>query len=387
MMRVGFVLSENEGWLGGINYFRNLLTAIYGLPERRIDPVVIVPANTSPAITDVCPQLEILRTPLADPGRPLWKMRRALQVYAGRDVAFEAYLKTHKIDFLSHSGHLGRFCPIPTLPWIPDFQELHLPELFSKEERSVRKAIAAEACNHATAILLSSETAAADLSRIAARCRAGVEILRFVAAVPATDSLASRQELEARYKFTGRYFFLPNQWWAHKNHRVVLDALALLKARGGDQLVLASGNPHDRRQPCHYAALMSRAAELGIGEMIRPIGLVPYRDIMSLLRWSVAVINPSLFEGWSTTVEESKSMGKTVILSDIPTHKEQAPSLGKYFSPERPDQLAVLLASAWEHFDETADRANMDVAAAQLPLRRKAFARRYEDIVLRLARA
>ena len=38
------------------------------------------------------------------------------------------------------------------------------------------------------------------------------------------------------------------------------------------------------------------------------------------------MINPSLFEGWSSTVEECKSVGKNMILSDLNVHKEQYPT-------------------------------------------------------------
>jgi len=386
-MRVGFVFSfKNEDWLGGINYFRNLLSSIYDLPRRRTEPVIIVPSDMTPDLLETFPPFETLRTPLVESGRLLWKLRRGLQIYAGRDFIFESYLRKHQINLLSHSGHLGRSCTIPTLLWIADFQHLHLPELFSTKEQSAREAVIAEACEHASALLFSSKTAAADFSKMTGQSRARFEVLPFVATVPSLGSLVSLEDLERRYGFRGRYYFLPNQFWAHKNHAVVLEALALLKAQGHNFLVLATGNTNDYRQPDHYAALTRRVAELGIGDMFRPLGLVPYQDIMSLLRWSVALINPSLFEGWSTTVEEAKSMGKTVILSDIPTHREQSPERGKYFSPKSPDQLAALLVSESHQFNDAEDQASVDAAALQLPGRRQAFARRYEDIVLELVK-
>ena len=72
-------------------------------------------------------------------------------------------------------------------------------------------------------------------------------------------------------------------------------------------------------------------------KLFRPLGVVPYRDMLGLMRHAVAVINPSLFEGWSTSVEEAKSMGKAVVLSDIPVHREQAPGRGLFFDPRDPD--------------------------------------------------
>ena len=58
---------------------------------------------------------------------------------------------------------------------------------------------------------------------------------------------------------------------------------------------------------------------------IKLLGLVDYEDVFALIKFSKAVINPSLFEGWSSTVEECKSVGKNMILSDLGVHKEQYP--------------------------------------------------------------
>jgi glycosyltransferase involved in cell wall biosynthesis len=163
-----------------------------------------------------------------------------------------------------------------------------------------------------------------------------------------------------------------------------VEALAALKARGKKILVLASGQPNDHRQPEHYSSLVARVETLGIGDMLKLLGLVPYIDLMSLMRESVAVMNPSLFEGWSTTVEEAKSMGKTVLLSDIDTHREQAPEHGLYFDPHDAQSLSELLWSVTESWDETTDRRKMEQASLALLARRREFSQRYESIVVRL---
>jgi glycosyltransferase involved in cell wall biosynthesis len=105
-------------------------------------------------------------------------------------------------------------------------------------------------------------------------------------------------------------------------------------------------------------------------------------DMMSLMRHAVAVINPSKFEGWSTTVEEAKSMGKAVVLSDIAVHKEQAPHRAAFFPADDAEMLARKLAEVWDQWDLEDDRRHVEQAAAMLKGRREAFARHYEDIVL-----
>ena len=51
----------------------------------------------------------------------------------------------------------------------------------------------------------------------------------------------------------------------------------------------------------------------GLEDMYRILGLVSFTDVQILAEISLAYINPSLFEGWSTTVEEAKSRENNII--------------------------------------------------------------------------
>ena len=59
--------------------------------------------------------------------------------------------------------------------------------------------------------------------------------------------------------------------------------------------------------------------------------------VYALMRTSMALINPSRFKGWSTTVEEAKSFGVPLILSDIDVHREQTDGTARYFGIDDPD--------------------------------------------------
>jgi hypothetical protein len=93
-------------------------------------------------------------------------------------------------------------------------------------------------------------------------------------------------------------------------------------------------------------------------------------------------VNPSRFEGWSTTVEEAKSLGKRVLVSDIAVHREQAPARASYFGVDDAGVLAAQLRDAWLAFDPAEDERAADEAAAALPGRTLVFAERYVSIVL-----
>jgi glycosyltransferase involved in cell wall biosynthesis len=165
-----------------------------------------------------------------------------------------------------------------------------------------------------------------------------------------------------------------------------VEALRLLRAQGKNVLVLATGNTEDHRQPGYFAALMRQVAEAGVQDCFRVLGVVPYQDLMGLMAASVAVLNPSLSEGWSTTVEEAKSFGKRVLLSDIAVHREQAPERAVYIDPQDASELASHLAQTLSDDDPAVEQRQMHSVLARLPERRCKFAKRFEEIVLDLVR-
>ena len=119
---------------------------------------------------------------------------------------------------------------------------------------------------------------------------------------------------------------------------------------------------------------------------LRLLGMIPYADLTALMQASVALLNPSLFEGWSTPVEEARALGVPLVLSDLAVHREQAGNDAMYF--ER--HSAAALADALQGFQPIpdADRAQMTAdtrgAAASRVLR---FAADFADLVVASATA
>ena len=65
------------------------------------------------------------------------------------------------------------------------------------------------------------------------------------------------------------------------------------------------------------------------------------------MRASAVIIQPSRFEGWSTSVQDAKALGRPLICSDISVHREQAPEAKGFFSPDDSQELADLLSAFW----------------------------------------
>lgn len=382
MTRVAFALAgRTVGWMASWTYYRTLLRAILADPDCGIEPVVFLASKATHPLIYELPELERHRVAMLDDRSPRAAVRAAWRGPLLCDLPLGRLLERHEIAVLSHSGHLGRYRGVPTLGWVPDLQHRHLPELFDRRTLHFREQRYRLLARFATHVVVSSEAGERDLIDLSPRAAGKTSVLRFVVDPVPLAEQPSREELRSRYGIDGPFLYLPNQFWVHKNHRLVVDALALLRARGRPVRVLATGAPVDRRRPEHYGDLLVHVRDAGVEEDFRVLGVVPYTHVAALVRDSVALINPSRFEGWSTTVEEARSAGTRVLLSDIPVHREQDPPGGSFFDADDAEGLAELMWEAWTREDPEADRRLEDKAAAALPERRLAFARTYATAV------
>ncbi len=383
--RVAFILPAGY-WQGGKNYFRNLFAAIRTLPSSAVTPVLFTGKLLTDAGADF-PDVEIVAASMLDNKSPAWFARKILAKATSRDLLLARLLLQHEISVLSHSFHLGRQAGIKTIGWIPDFQHCHLPDFFTPAERIHRDREFLSICLSCDKVIVSSECARADLRSFSPESAHKAELLRFVASpAPLTDA-ASLTDMQRLYGFDGPYFLLPNQFWAHKNHRVVISALQKLKRKNKPLLVLATGSSKDYRNPSFFSSLMQYATESGVSDCFRVLGQVPFDHLAGLMCHATAFINPSRFEGWSTSVEEAKSMGKQIVLSDIPVHREQAPERSFFFPPEDPDTLAEVMLAASNQFDRQEDEVMQKLARSRFPQRQREFGDRYLAIIKRASEA
>ena len=382
VIRVGMMLSFDSAWLGGVNYFRNLLTAVYTLPinEREIEFIVFVPCSINQDKLLEFPQVKFVKTKILDKYSFLWMVRKiALRLFS-KDFLLESLLDTHKIQVLSHSVPLSKASKIKTISWIPDFQHIHLPNFFSESELLRRDKEFNNFCQYSNKVVVSSYDALKDLHQFSSLSKDKSAVLRF-AVLPNVNhqGLQTLDDLKIKYSFSTAYFLLPNQFWIHKNHQVVIKALSILKKQGLSVLVIATGNTVDFRQPNHFLELIALIEDLNVGDCFKVLGTVPLNDLQALMRHANAIINPSIFEGWSTTVEEAKSLGKKIFLSNIPVHIEQNPVNGLYFNPNDADALAQYLKQCWNI--ESALLLDIENSFSNAMERYVQFARQYQKIV------
>ncbi len=342
------VYGLTENWLGGVNYYRNLIAVFDGAGEVGIRFHVFTNNPGFFADMTLSPRVVVHRVPMLQHRTPEWFLRKIVAAATGRDPMLVRLLRQTGVSAIAFSHVPGASAAgIPCLPWIPDFQSQRHPEYFPARVVDVEKRRAQDWLKGG-GLIVSSLAARDDAVALFGADPAQLHVMRFAPRLDAEAILspALRDEVLARHGISRPYFFLPNQYWQHKNHGVVVAALQRLKDDGQEMpLVISTGKTLDPRKPGYFNEVENKVRAAGLTDCYRILGVIDRQDMLVLLAHSLAVINPSRFEGWSSSVEEAKAFGKALIVSDIAVHREQVAgrTMADLFGTDDADALAGLL--------------------------------------------
>lgn len=343
--------------MGGVNYLLNLCRVLRAhAPD--IEPVVFAPPSIRSDLrerivaSNGAPPIDLDERSRRDDDFAILGFSRTGEAEAfareGIDLVFES------------EGYYGARPPFPVLAWLPDFQHRRMPHLFPRLQWLAREARFRRILATRGHVLLSSEDARADAEALYGRMGGTLHVVPFAVRLEQPVDFGAGEAARLRHGLPERFVFLPNQVWLHKNHALAIEALGLL---GKDApVVAATGGAKDPRAPDLMQRLNARVAVLGVEEKFRMLGEIPYADILALNARADCLLNPSLFEGWSTTVEEAKTLGTPLLLSNLGVHREQAGERARYFDPADAPGCAAALRRVAEGIARAPAGADLDAA-------------------------
>jgi glycosyltransferase involved in cell wall biosynthesis len=348
-MRICLAAVGNPSWVGGNHYTYNLIRALSASPERHEHEVVLLTQDANESVMGVD---RIHRISFLD--RMVLKLQREL----GRTLRLFTTdgLRPGGIDFL-YPDFAGARYPHPWAAWIPDFQHRHMPALFSPQEIEARESRHAAMATNAPAVVLSSRMAADDFARFYPAAAAKARVMPFASWIDPTWHQDDAVAVQRAHGLPDRFLLVCNQFWQHKGHRMLFDAMDRLHAAGRPVTVAFTGATEDFRDPSYFPRLKARIDASPIRERVHILGMVPRRDQVQLMRRAVALVQPSTFEGWSTVVEEARGLGKPVVVSDFPVHREQDAPGSLFFPVGDAASLAERIGEAWDRFAPGPDGA------------------------------
>lgn len=338
--QIGFLfIATYEKWAGGAIYIINLVKALNLLPDDRKPELAIFHGFNSP-IDDIksigYPFIRFYEVHSDSLFKKAWyKIKR---IITGRS-AFYTLLPEFVYPYNPYI-FLGK----KPINWIPDFQEWHLPQMFSKTEIEERKQAQRKIASSGGVVVFSSNDAQKDFQKFFPDHNCELRLLRFASMLPEYRHL-NIKTITSKYEIQGNYFMSPNQFWKHKNHKVIFEAISYLREENLDFQIVFTGSTDDYRNREYFTTLQQYIEEHELQRWIKFLGFIDRAEQLSLMYHSRAIIQPSLFEGWSTVVEDTKAMNQYIILSDIPVHREQINYNCAFFNPHSAPELAQLIKS------------------------------------------
>lgn len=234
------------------------------------------------------------------------------------------------------------------ISWIADFQHNRLPEMFTEEEISARTSRYSKIASAQYPLVLSSQSAKDDFKTFYEN-KENVYVVPFVSYIEndiLNISAEEEQEILIRYDLDNKkYVYIANQFWKHKNHIVALKAIDIFFKKNTDAQVVFvfTGKMQDYRNPDYIDSITCLFEKQSTQNRVMNLGFLDRAEQLVVMKNCEYVIQPSLFEGWGTVLEDCKVLDKTVLLSNIPVHQEQKNEKCTLFDPYDESELAELI--------------------------------------------
>jgi glycosyltransferase involved in cell wall biosynthesis len=329
-MRIGLLDQTTKGWSAGASFTRMMLACLELAKDDRGTEVIFLSRSEKNTVPSSFKSIFVGE----HPNRTQW-------TESVKDAGLDVVIPVR--------DHTVYDVDLPFVGWIPDFQHLRLAELFDPVDIRSRDQLFSAIAQESRVILLSSESARMDFEEFFPDQAAKARVAHFPSLLWSLDRGDDSATLR-NYHLPQKFALVANQFWRHKNHRILPPTLELLKRRRIEVNLVVTGLPFDYRDPENksLSQFFQESAKKDVVGSIHFLGQIPYRDLIAMMRAAALIIQPSFFEGWSTSIEDSKALGRPLVCSDIPVHREQVPDALGFFDPNKPEMLADLLAEIYE---------------------------------------
>jgi glycosyltransferase involved in cell wall biosynthesis len=227
------------------------------------------------------------------------------------------------------------FSPIPEAPLfskcrsivtIHDLIPLRFPQWFSKGQKFYCRYYIQQVLQQADHVLCNSQTTA-------------IDVQQFFHISPAKLTITPLACNHDQFRFLAlppsNYFLYLGRSNPHKNVGRLIRAFAQLPQSEDYELWIAGSS--DRR---YTPDLVQLAASLGVGDRVKFLNYVPDAELPEMINRSIALVFPSLWEGFGLPILEAMACGTPVITSNLSALKEVAGEAALLVDPYQVKDIA-----------------------------------------------
>jgi glycosyltransferase involved in cell wall biosynthesis len=219
------------------------------------------------------------------------------------------------------------------------------PEVSANGEWEAREYLYRNGARLATLILVDSDVGKEDVLEYYGPYGVTADRIEVLPFVPpsylATDvPAAETARVRAAHGLREEYLFYPAQFWPHKNHVRIVEALGLLRSNGLRPHVAFAGGGTGAIRARTVEEIIETARRCGVDEQVQLLGYVADEDLPGLYAGSLGLVMPTFFGPANIPVVEAWAVGCPVLTSDIRGVREQAGEAAVLVDPRSVEAIA-----------------------------------------------
>ena len=341
-LKIGILFNFSPKWMGGIVYILNLIKILNTLEDLEKPEIYLFHKPELKRFLNGINYSYITAIEWSFPSIIRGNINSLLN---RKNLFVEKILRDYSLDAIYplHDFPVRMKTKVKLIAWYADLQHKYYPEFFTKTQIFGRDVRIRNMLRNTDDLVVSSQNVLDDFIRFF-NPREGlkIHIFHFVSVI---DNLEETkiEDLRSKYNLPNKYFLVSNQFHKHKNHKVLLHAIVKLKELGISKHLAFTGKFPGATDSPYLAEIHSIIEDNKLQDQVTMLGVISRNDQLQIMRHSQAVLQPSLFEGWSTVIEDAKSLQVPVVASDLKVNIEQLGNDGVYFNPHDADELAAIL--------------------------------------------
>ena len=245
---------------------------------------------------------------------------------------------------------------VPYVSFIMDLQhrlQPHFPEVSVGGQWEGREYMFRNTIRYATLLFVDSDAGKDDVLSFYGSYGARedrIKVLPYLPAhyLPQNVTEGEKLRVKNKYSLPERYMFYPAQFWPHKNHAVIIQALERLRRVNDVKIpVVFCGSHTGEIRENHFRFITNMGRYCGVADQIHYLGYVPDEDMGALYAGAVALVMPTFFGPANIPYLEAWAFECPVITSDIRGIREQIGEAGILVDPHSPQAWADAMLSLW----------------------------------------
>jgi glycosyltransferase involved in cell wall biosynthesis len=149
-------------------------------------------------------------------------------------------------------------------------------------------------------------------------------------------------DFDDRFRLPEKFLFYPAQFWEHKNHKKLIEAVYLLKNDLPNLKLVLAGS-----QKNAYDSVVTLVHKLNLTDDVMFLGYVSDEDIVELYRRARAMVMPTFYGPTNIPPLEAFAVGCPVAISGIYAMPEQVGDAALLFNPESSEEIAECIKRLW----------------------------------------